>query len=175
MMVKMGLSSLPRELKTDEVLRQLNRMLKPCLPIGRFLTGIFVRISSEGLVTSCNAGHPSMLIVSADCKETVVFDQHGMPLGISSQEFLSYEEHSHAMKPGDRLFLHSVGVTDCRRAKEHHGQERLISFLQENRSLDLEPLFENLVEDLAAFSGEDRFRDDLTLLGFQFTGAGPSR
>jgi phosphoserine phosphatase RsbU/P len=175
MMVKMGLSSLARELKTDEVLRQLNRTLKPCLPIGRFLTGIFVRITSQGLVSSSNAGHPSMLIVTADGKEAVVFDQHGMPLGISSQEFLSYEEHSHTMKPGDRLFLYSDGVTECRKAKELYGLDRLISFLQKNSALELEPLLENLVGDLAAFSGEDRFRDDLTLLGFQYTGTGPSR
>lgn len=174
MMVKMGLSSLPRELKPDEVLRRLNRMLKPCLPLGRFLTGIFVRIRSEGLVSSCNAGHPSMLIVTADGKEAVVFDQHGMPLGISSQEYLSYEERSHVMKPGDRLFLYSDGVTECRKAKELYGLDRLISFLQKNSSLELGPLLDNLVEDLAAFSGEDRFRDDLTLLGFQFLGTGPS-
>lgn len=168
MMVKMGLSSLPYDLATDEVLRRLNRMLKSCIPVGRFLTGVYMRITSDGFVTSSNAGHPPLLIVPSDGKETVVFEAHGLPLGIFAHEHVPYEVSSYGLEPGDKLFLYTDGVTECSRAKEDYGSKRLISFLENHRSLDIKTLLDRLMEELAAFTGEDRFQDDLALIGLQY-------
>ncbi len=169
MMVKMGISSLPRGLKTDEVLRRLNRVLNPCLPAGRFLTGIYMRITPEGAMSVCNAAHPPLLIVPSNGKETVIFESSGLPMGIFPTDELSpYEEQSYALQPGDRLFLYTDGVTECRRAKQCYGVNKLISFLETRCSLPMDALLNELLSELTGYTEQDRFDDDLTMIGFQY-------
>jgi len=168
MMAKMGLSNMPDGLSTDDILRRLNEMMASCVPLGKFVTGIYLRIDSEGVLTSSNAGHPPLLIIPEDGGAPVAVESNGMALGMVKEEIVPYKEHTCQLKPGDRVYIYTDGIVECAAGSDMFGEDRLASFLAEKRSEDMDSLLKKLLEVLTDFSGTDKFNDDVTILGFQF-------
>ena len=168
MMAKMGLSNMPAGLSTDEIMHRLNEMMASCVPLGKFVTGIYIRIDSEGVLRSSNAGHPPLLIIPEDGGAPVTVESNGMALGMVKKEVVPYKEHTCRLKPGDRVYIYTDGIVECAAGSAMFGEDRLVSFLAENRPKDMDSLLKELLEMLVDFSGTDKFNDDVTIIGFQF-------
>ena len=88
-----------------------------------------------------------------------------MPLGLTNALELGEEEIQ--LNTGDRLFLYTDGITECKDPHRHvFGQERLEDFISSNTSSSPETFTESLLSQLRVFRQGDKFNDDLCLIVF---------
>ncbi len=76
-----------------------------------------------------------------------------------------YEQSVVDLQRGDRLYLHSDGVTEEVNAQdEEFGDERLLAAIADSHALGLQDTVESLVQKVVAWRGEERLRDDVSIL-----------
>lgn len=112
--------------------------------------------------TLTQAGHPSPIHQSADGTVRLIGDG-GFPVGMIPDA--EYEEHSFTIKAGERLFLYSDGITECR-SKDGviFGIDRLLNIISDGDRLSLRDLMTRFELELAEFHGSSQFDDDISLL-----------
>lgn len=112
--------------------------------------------------TLTQAGHPSPIHQSADGAISLIGDG-GFPVGMIPD--VEYEEHSFTIKPGERLFLYSDGITECRgKNGVMFGIDRLLKIIRDGLRLSLRDLMSSIEMELAEFQGSSQFDDDISLL-----------
>ncbi len=170
MMVQIGLDSIRGDLPVHESMDHLNNLLTIREKGEKFITGIYLRVSPTGKLMACNAGHPAAIIISQDDSE-VILDKRGLPLGIFTQGF--YEEDAFELHPGAKVFVYTDGVTEWMKPQgDLFGKERLFDVLKANRQRGVDETVDHLMESLKQWSEGNPCPDDLTILGFQYTGKG---
>ncbi|HOW73025.1 MAG TPA: SpoIIE family protein phosphatase [Phycisphaerae bacterium] len=108
------------------------------------------------------AAHPGPILAPA-CGCPRRFDVSGFPIGMV--EDADYEQSVIDLRPGDRLFLHSDGLTEEANAQgELFGDERLLGAIEAGRHLGLSEVVESLIRTVAGWRGDDHLRDDVSIL-----------
>lgn len=111
------------------------------------------------------AGHPAP-ILTATGEQPRRLDLTGLPIGLI--EKAEYEESEIELQPGDRLYLHSDGLTEEVNAEdEQFSDERLLSAIADGRDLSLSDTVESLVRKVIAWRGEDHLKDDVSILAIE--------
>jgi phosphoserine phosphatase RsbU/P len=108
-----------------------------------------------------NAGHPQPIIRTSS--PTPLLLETTAPLLTSALSDLPCEQASVAFGPGDSILFYTDGVTEAAGASGMFGTERLISMMmrEDRRSADL---LDDILGELAAFTGSANHQDDVTLL-----------
>jgi len=124
-----------------------------------------------GLFRYVSAGHPGVIHVSRDAAP-VLYRVSSFPIGVPVRaEDHRYEEEAIQLRPGDRLYLYSDGVTEARSSShELYGTSRLLSLLDQNRRASLEEISRTLTESLRQWCGGHGFKDDLSILAVEYLG-----
>lgn len=170
MMVHIGLDNIRHDLSASEIIDQLN-MLLVSKETGKSLTGTYLRIKENGLLTACQAGHPSLIIIPNDGSKRVLLKKEGMPLGMSSQENIPYQEESYQLKKGDKVFLYTDGVIEWENPNNRQfGFGKFIKFLEKNIKSDVDTILDDLICHLEKFSDGSPCLDDLTILALEYLG-----
>lgn len=113
------------------------------------------------------AGHPAPILVRAG-RAPERLDVAGFAIGMIDEA--DYEESVIDLQPGDRLYLHSDGLTEeVNDRDEEFGNQRLIAAIAEGQSLDLQDAVESLVHKVTAWRGDDHLRDDVSILALSVT------
>jgi serine phosphatase RsbU (regulator of sigma subunit) len=108
------------------------------------------------------AGHPAPILVRQGSRPERL-DIDGFPIGMIPGA--EYDESVIDLQPGDRLYLHSDGLTEEVNAKkEDFGDERLLAAITDGQALSLHDAVESLVQKVVAWRGEEHLRDDVSLL-----------
>jgi serine phosphatase RsbU (regulator of sigma subunit) len=77
-----------------------------------FVTTWFMVIElSTGRAVEVNAGHDKPVLCQSGGSFTIIKNEHSMALGIMND--IEAEENYWELKPGDKLFLYTDGVTDA--------------------------------------------------------------
>ena len=117
---------------------------------------------ATGRVVMAQAGHPYPATQRADGSVEMV-GHGGLPVGLIPGA--EYQEFEVQLAPGDRLMIHSDGVTECAAPDgallDDAGLARI---LQELRSTRAMACLESLVWKLAEFAGDDTFADDVSAI-----------
>ncbi|MBF0289047.1 MAG: SpoIIE family protein phosphatase [SAR324 cluster bacterium] len=167
MMAVMGLDSVPANSSTLEIMCCLNDLMY-ARNTRRFMTGLYVRITPEGSLTTTNAGHPSLILLPANDKSLYSFEAKGFPLGMFNRNSL-YETENCQLEHGDRLIMFTDGIYEWENPHgELFGMKRLLAFFQENRCSSLDNLLQDLLEQVETFAEGVECADDLTLLCFEY-------
>jgi phosphoserine phosphatase RsbU/P len=112
------------------------------------------------------AGHPGPAYVPCAGPPRVL-SAAGVPIGVGDG---NYHEHRLQLKPGDRLYMYSDGLTDGMNAdRALFGTDRLLTAL--SRPAALQDSLNGLLDDLRAW--QVRARDDISILGMEWTGTPP--
>jgi serine phosphatase RsbU (regulator of sigma subunit) len=108
------------------------------------------------------AGHPAPILVHKGSRPERL-DIDGFPIGMIPGA--EYDESVIDLQPGDRLYLHSDGLTEEVNAqKEDFGDERLLTAIANGQALGLHDTVESLVQKVVAWRGEEHLRDDVSIL-----------
>jgi len=141
---------------------QVNEILcRDGLP-NRFASLVYLELESgSNAVRILNAGHmPAMIIRENETKEM----PRGSPaLGLKKK--ITFAEQRAELKQGEVLFVYSDGITDARNeAGEFFGEDKLIKLLQRNRTLSIEKIGKNILNEVDRFIGDARLYDDLSMV-----------
>lgn len=117
---------------------------------------------ATGRVVMAQAGHPYPAIQRSDGSVEMVGDG-GLPVGlIQGAEYQEFEVH---LAPGDRLMIHSDGVTECAAPDGTLLDDvGLACILRQLHGTNGMPCLEALIWKLADFAGDDTFADDVSAI-----------
>ncbi|MER6082849.1 PP2C family protein-serine/threonine phosphatase [Streptomyces sp. NPDC001833] len=99
---------------------------------GGLLTGVFAHLDLDtGQLSWINAGHPPPLLIRAHHVVPGRLEAHGeLPLGLGPGYQPSRTVHRAQLEPGDRVLIHTDGITEARSATgRRFGEDRLVDFV----------------------------------------------
>jgi sigma-B regulation protein RsbU (phosphoserine phosphatase) len=150
-----------------EAIAMLNRVIMSEMETEHYFTIALADVDlMTGHVIIAQAGHPYPALQRAGA--TVEFIGHGgLPVGlIDAAEFQQFEV---TMAPGDRLLIHSDGVTECAARDgtllDEAGLARILRDLRQTRG---RAFLESLLWKLSDFAGDADFQDDISAVLLEF-------
>ncbi len=171
MLVRMGLEQIKLEDSSDKILKQLNTQLASCIPKDDYITGIYLKITPQGVLKISSAGNTPGVLLSTAQQDITFLTDGGQALGMFPQERIPYTEEIHHLKPGDKVLLYTDGILEwTNKAHQAFGIERLENYLIQHKEQEINILLTGLLEYSQEFAQRNPCQDDLTLLGFQFLG-----
>ena len=157
-----------RGLSVDEIFTLANEKLCENNESGMFVTAWMGKLDlSTGKLSFANAGHNPPIIVHANGECEYLKSRTGFVL--AGMEGMRYRSNEMTLEKGDRIFLYTDGVTEATDEKETlYGEDRLLSYIGENKALKAEALLAGLKEDIDLFAGTAPQFDDITMLVFDY-------
>jgi serine phosphatase RsbU (regulator of sigma subunit) len=108
------------------------------------------------------AGHPPPVLVRMG-NPPEFLDVTGFAIGMFDEA--EFEEATIDLRPGDRLYFYSDGLTEEVNAEdEQFGDQRLLSAVADARELGLQGSVESLIRKIVAWRGEEDLKDDVSIL-----------
>ena len=122
---------------------------------------------TTGDVQFANAGHNPPLLKRADGSFEYLKTRAGFVL--AGMEGVRYRVGEITLNPGDRLFLYTDGVPEATNAENKlYGEDRLLTFMNQNASVEATELLPALKANIDEFVGEAPQFDDITMLMFDY-------
>jgi len=110
------------------------------------------------------AGHPSPILLRKGRGSLI--GQGGFAIGMLPEAEFSSQHVQ--LEPGDRLYLYSDGITECRnRTKEPFEERQLMRLFEEQSSNTLEASTKTLWHDLCLWHASRSLDDDVALLALE--------
>ncbi|HLV80648.1 MAG TPA: SpoIIE family protein phosphatase [Chthonomonadaceae bacterium] len=132
-----------------------------------FATFIYARFDlAAGRIAFVDAGHTRTLHFRKRDGACVLLEGNNMPLGSSEKEV--YRQVVVPFASGDLFTFYSDGVTEARSPSgELYGEDRLVALVQAHGHLQPQALVEEVRRAVIAYSGSEKFADDLTCVAVQ--------
>ena len=149
-------------LRGADLMRTLNAHLHANIPSNRLITLFYAEYDPfTGSLRYVNGGHNAPFVLRPGGVERL--HATGVALGIVQDAV--YDVLETTLVPGDRLFLYTDGITEAFDALENeYGEARLEARLVTQGALAPPDLIESVREDVLAFCGNVRPRDDMTMM-----------
>ncbi len=145
----------------------------------RMVTAIFLRLDIERMKAEMiTAGHPPLILIGPEQVKPELLATKGDVLGIFAEAV--FFRRSFDIKPGQRFFLYTDGITNACRVDGPTGlktkltQSGLDSLLEKYRTLPLTRMIEHIWQDVFSFC-RCKFRDDMLLLAAEIPVGGSRR
>jgi serine phosphatase RsbU (regulator of sigma subunit) len=149
-------------LRGADLMRTLNAHLHSNIPSNRLITLFYAEYDPfTGSLRYVNGGHNAPYVLRPGGVERL--HATGVALGIVPDAV--YDVLETRLVPGDRLFLYTDGITEAFDALDNeYGEARLEARLVAQGALGPPELIESVREDVLAFCGNVRPRDDMTMM-----------
>jgi len=150
-----------------ETVAMLNRVIMSEMETEHYFTIALADVNlSSGMVAIAQAGHPYPAVQRA-CGAVEFIGHGGLPVGlVDAPEFDQFEV---ALGPGDRLLLHSDGVTECVGSDGSMLDDAgLARIMRDLRQTGGRAFLESLVWKLSDFAGDADFQDDISAVLLEF-------
>lgn len=150
-----------------EVARRLNRTFPMERQTMLYFTLVYgILDTATGELRYVCAGNPGPIRASADGR-VAVHDAPAVPIGLLPDS--DYEESLLCLEPGDRVYLHSDGVSEERNAVgEVFGRERMMDIIAASRPSAVEDSLDALIEAATRWRGGRQLRDDVAVVAFEY-------
>ena len=155
-----------RVLLPAEVVKELNRRFYQRDEANPYFTLAYgVLEPATGLMRIVRAGHPFPILHAAD-GEIRALKPEGYAVGLFPGAEVASEEVR--LSAGDRLFLYSDGLVDCRNhAGVSYTSTRLTDRIKAGRAATLAEVVESIRADVLQWRGSEEMADDVSLLGLE--------
>jgi stage II sporulation SpoE-like protein len=156
-------SELEHDSSPDVVLGNVNRTVHRLSDEKTFVTFAYVRLDRKsGRAAISTAGHPP--VFHRDAKTRTITQLRTAALGLGMREDTPFSSIEVPCLPGDRLLLYTDGALELtNRNGEQFGGDRLSAFFQSSEGGPAD-LCAGIIKELRAFSNDEEFRDDVTLV-----------
>lgn len=156
-------SSKYRLVPPGEVAEQLNLLFPMNSETRQFFTLLYGILNLEtDEFRYVSAGHVGPIYLPHN-SEPSILEEPGLPIGVLKEA--AYEEHTVSMKPGDRLYLYSDGVTEATNSNDElFGKERLVNTLLQTRNIQLKDSIFCLLGSVEEWCGDIPPADDISIL-----------
>jgi serine phosphatase RsbU (regulator of sigma subunit) len=146
----------------DAIMASLNRILCRTGGSRSFFSACYVLLSRDGSYSATIAGHPPILKI--DGKGEVI-ERHGRgayPLGVKTG--LRWETLTGALAPGERLLLHSDGLTEARNEQQREFGDHYVEVIASwQPDATAKTLLETIVGEWQMFMGHLPPDDDVSI------------
>ena len=161
-----------RGLPVNEIFERANEKLCENNESGMFVTAWMGVLDLEtGALKFANAGHNPPLLRRANGDFEYLRSRAGFVL--AGMEGVKYRINELNLSAGDRLFLYTDGVTEATNVeKQLYGEDRLIQYMNDNKSTASTELLPGLKADIDLFVGEAPQFDDITMLMLDYRRGG---
>jgi serine phosphatase RsbU (regulator of sigma subunit) len=144
------------------IMASLNRILCRTGGSRSFFSAVYLLFSPDGSFRATIAGHPPLLKIDTSGKIVERIGRGAYPLGIKTG--LVYETVSGMLEPGERLLLHSDGLTETRNIHQREfGDEYVESIAGWHPEATAAALVESLVSEWRMFIGTLPPDDDVSI------------
>ena len=117
-----------------------------------------------------NGGHPRPYFLPR-IGETTKLDVSGTLVGLGLDP--EFPEDSFTMRAGDRLFLYTDGLSECRDShNNYYGEPRIMEKLTGNRHRPIPEVVDLIWEDAVNFASGGPFQDDCSIFGLEYSPGG---
>ena len=162
-----GDSALLAPRSPSRVLTILNRDY-PIERFDKYFTIVYMIIDRlSGTIIYSNAGHPSPLLLR-NSGSIERLDAGGPMIGLG--DLLPFEDGKKQLTKGDRLYLHTDGITEYCREDEFFGSERLEAEIVRTKDMPLDLACETIISKMHDFGDGIKAEDDITLVAIEFNG-----
>jgi len=161
-MAKLAMAAVKR-IQPDELLAEMNRLMAPQIPEGRFVTmGSYLYDPASGKIKCGRAGHPPALLHRAATNEVIQLMGEGFAIGFfEDSEYTSVEDQ---LAPGDSFLMFTDGISEAQnRSMATYGFDRLSGALQKAKGAASEML-NDILDDFDLFREERLLKDDVTVM-----------
>lgn len=112
-----------------------------------------------------SAGHPGPLYLPHD-QDAEIIEEPAFPIGMIQDAV--YAEQSLELRPGDRVYLYSDGITDALNPKRQpFAKDRLIRTLEKHRALPLDDSLHRLLDSVITWSADSKIADDISMVALE--------
>ncbi len=152
-----------------EIAGALNSRMMEELDTEHYFTLAFADIDlTTGHVAMVQAGHPHPVIFNP-ATGVRFLGEGGPPIGLLPD--MEYENFEFDLRPGDRLFLYSDGITECQNNADELFDESGLEEMLTKHLVGSGPEFlTDLMWELTGFANGRPFNDDLSAILFEFDG-----
>jgi phosphoserine phosphatase RsbU/P len=161
--IKLALHACKSEMP-QERLSELNSLLEPQLPEGRFITVVGATINpASGTLSISRGGHPPSLLFrkSSNTVEKILGD--GFALGFFSE--IEFAQIDTKIESGDILFMCTDGITEAQnRDSKFFGQDFICDMLISNCDQSATELTKLSLDELNKFTDGRLLKDDVTIV-----------
>jgi sigma-B regulation protein RsbU (phosphoserine phosphatase) len=150
-----------------ETVSRLNHVFLSDLETEHYFTIALVDVDlATGRVILAQAGHPHPAVQRADGRVEFV-GQGGLPVGLIAEA--CFDQVEFTLAPGDRLLIHSDGITECAAPDgtmlDECGLAAIMGHLRQTHG----PAFlESLMWKLSDHAGDSHFADDISAILLEF-------
>lgn len=148
-------------LPPETVTERLNRLVLEVMQVDQYFTCVYGDADlRSGDIRMVQAGHPHPLLLEASGNVRAL-GNGGLPVGLIPGA--AWERLELRLAPGDRLFLMTDGLTECRNpAGDELGEEGLIALVRRNLGLGGEKFLDALQWDVEGWAGGADPADDIS-------------
>lgn len=144
------------------IMASLNRILCRTGGTRSFFSCCYVLLSPDGTFSATVAGHPSILKIDATGHVPERIGRGAYPLGVKVG--LSWETVSGTLAPGEKLLLHSDGLTEARNSQEREFGDQYVEVIAGwHPEAPASTLVESLVGEWQMFMGHLPPDDDISI------------
>lgn len=152
-----------------DILTEVNRILKPDLKAGMFMSMIFGRwLEESGCFQICGCGHERPLVFRREGRDVQAYDAGGIVLGVVPDIGNMLNDIEIKLAAGDQLLFYTDGVTEAMNEEgEQFGLRNLMLSLSRNGDLEPEGLVNAILDDISQHRGDAEPNDDITLIAIR--------
>ena len=144
------------------IMATLNRILCRTGGSRSFFSCCYLLFAPDGTFYGSIAGHPPMLKIGADGTVLERVGRGAYPLGVKSG--LAWEVLHGTLQPGERLLLHSDGLTEARNATEREFGDQYVEVVAGwHPEANAQTLVDTLVGEWRLFMGNQPADDDVSI------------
>ncbi|MBN2263955.1 MAG: SpoIIE family protein phosphatase [Prolixibacteraceae bacterium] len=160
----------PNQTSPAYIVDKLNQALSSGNDSNMFVTFFIGIINTDtGIVKYTNAGHNPPVWISAGGKVEFLPVTKDIPIGLFDD--FQYQEREMVLKPKDKLYLYTDGVTEAENASETlYSEKKLINCLSIYLRSHPRELIQQVAMDVAVHVGDFPQSDDLTMLSIIYNG-----